>query len=84
MDHTAEIVDTKSTTDDGVSILVRCCNDDTTDSWHTYYGISGATEKELTDWADKCLQDKTARHTAVLSGIDTVKALKGAKKTVSS
>jgi hypothetical protein len=53
--HTAKIIETKKLADGAIAVLARCCDDPSTDSWHTIYNLhakeSSDIQREATDHA---------------------------------
>ena len=47
MAHTAKIIEVKSLSDGALSIKARCCDDPTTESCRTVYGLESHTEATL-------------------------------------
>ena len=65
MEHTAKTIEFKQLSDGALAVRVRCCDDETTDSWHTVYDIGAMTEEQLDAWEASCLESKQAHHASV-------------------
>lgn len=73
MAHATKIVETKSVTSDASAILVRCCDDPTTDSWHTIHWIDNKSDAEITAEVQDHATRVASRHAGKALG-DTVLA----------
>lgn len=50
LDHQAAVIATKKDADGAISVLLRCCGDASTESWHTFYVQSSTSEAEVRTW----------------------------------
>ena len=62
MEHKAEIVDRKMAQAGVIAILVRCCGDEASDSWHTKHVLAEHTDNDIQEWKDKVLIGATEAH----------------------
>lgn len=76
MAHKAEIVETKLVADGAVAICVRCCDDASTDSWHTLYGLAGKTDADLDAWESTCVAQAEEKHANTLAALAYIKRKK--------
>lgn len=64
MQHTTTVIETKVLSDAAIAVLCRCCDDQTTDSWHTIYVTPSTTEAELDQEITAHVSRVHARHEA--------------------
>lgn len=66
--HTVSVVDTKEVTDEHVAYLLRCCDDPTTDSWHTMLCVPSVDDKRThQQQIDELATIVSAKHEAKLA-----------------
>lgn len=49
MSHEAKQIYVKHESDGAIAVLMRCCGDPSTDSWHTIYVQAETTDQEIQD-----------------------------------
>ena len=47
MSHTSKLVEVIHVADEALAVRVRCCDDPTTDSVHTIYGLHNLSEADI-------------------------------------
>lgn len=62
MSHEARQIHLKDLGDGAISVLMRCCEDKTTDQWHTLYVKPESTDQEIQDWLASCKSQCEAQH----------------------
>ena len=60
--HSAEVVETKLLANGVVAVLFRCCEDPSTNEWHTLYDVANKTESELEAWEKSCKEHAEKHH----------------------
>jgi len=66
MAHKAEIVDRKVVQGGVIAILVRCCGDEASDSWHTKEVLAEHTQAQIRNWKNKVLSGAMEDHEVYL------------------
>ena len=81
--HTTQIVNTKVISDESVAVLIRCCNDPSTDSWHTLQVSAATAAADVTAWQTDALTAVQNKHAArnnagnLLTGLQAVALVDG-------
>lgn len=73
--HEAKVITFKQDTDETIEILVRCCDDPRTDSWHTITVTADHTPEVLLKKADEHTANKAAQHTRITHAHSIFQAL---------
>lgn len=79
MAHTTEIVEVKHVADELLSVLVRCCGDEKTDSWHTMHADVYVDDSKLQASLEHAHNRVRQTHAAHLAAIEKLDSLKGQK-----
>jgi hypothetical protein len=65
MNHLAKVVHIKHEADGILSVLMRCCEDTSTDQWHTFYVKPETSDQEVQEFhayaKSRCEQQHGAR-----------------------
>ena len=64
MEHTVKVAEKKKVGDSQVAVLLQCCDEVTTRSWHTLGITSETTQADITAWLDARKADVSALHDA--------------------
>lgn len=67
MSHTARMVHNKLESDGAIACLMRCCEDASTDSWHTLYIKPETSSQDVQDWLKERLARTEQQHAAVIN-----------------
>ena len=73
--HTSTIIEKKKLTDGQIAVLIQCCADPTTNSWHTISITKDTTTDEVTAWltgVQQHVQDGHAAAQAVDEHLDSL------------
>lgn len=62
--HVAKMVHSKMASDGAISVLVRCCDDSTTDQWHTLYVKADTSHEEIVAFIKQAQAACEAQHGA--------------------
>ena len=74
-EHIAKAVEKRSESSGQVSVLIRCCDDTTTDSWHTLSVSPTTTADDVTAWLAErkaAVQEQHAAHQAAVAALDSI------------
>jgi hypothetical protein len=82
MTHTTEIVEWKQVNDGQFSVMVRCCGDASTDSWHTMAANVVTDDARRQESINAHLAFVSGNHEAALRAAVKLADLVGQKKTL--
>ena len=68
--HASKLIGRKKLTDGQFAVLIRCCGDQTTDSWHTLSVTKDTAKADVTAWIAGRQQHVEDGH-AVACAVDT-------------
>lgn len=72
--HKAKLVEVKALSDGALSIRARCCEDPSTDSCRTIYGLEQHTEETLTAESAAHCADVERKHAATETALAYLKS----------
>ena len=64
MEHTARIIEKKKLADGQIAVLMQCCDDPSTNSWHTLSITKDTTTDEVSAWVADAEQHVQDSHSA--------------------
>lgn len=64
LEHVAKMVHTKHDSDGSISVLMRCCDDPSTDQWHTLYVKTETSAAEVKAFVKRVRAVCEAQHGA--------------------
>jgi len=77
MIHTTELIEVKHVADEILAVLVRCCGDPKTDSWHTMHASVYTDESKLAASISSAHKRVAGTHIAHLAAQSKLESLKG-------
>jgi len=67
MEHVSKIIEKKKLSDGQIAVLIRCCEDVTTDSWHTLTLTTDTAPDDVTAWLVERKANVQTQHAASLA-----------------